>query len=637
MQMRKGQIKLGIAVIAVALAATLPVAPMAPAQGRTPAPAATPAGRPGQVAEESAAEAARHLLGRLDRLAADRRPAALGHVRRHQLRRHGRQGPLPARVRCPLRRLQQRRPATSTSSPPIEMQTIRNYGAIPFFSWGSQSTPVPGDLDEPAFQLTDIIAGSYDNYIREFAEGARDWGHPFFLRFDWEMNGDWFPWAEDANGNQPSDYVAAWRHVHDIFTQVGATNATWVWCPYVNSKPRPGAARPVLPRRRIRRLDLARRLQLGQQRGQPPALDELRQDLRRQLPHRSPRRSPPTSRCCWRRWPPAAAARAKAAWIDDMFKQLRTKYRRIRGLIWFEQVDRGVQWPLETAPAVTKAFSRGIRQRGFKDNDFSTLAGPKVVAAELIRDAVRRRSTEQRIAAKAPERGFGVRKRITRQEMKPPTNLPRRRSSRRFALLALLAIAVCALAPASAYTKQQAAAQAALLGRRDRQAADRRSGALGLPRGRSLRGATPARASRCSASPRPSPTAAATCRTFAFPKIAMESPARTRHHPLPQLGLAVGPVEPEPARLQALDDHQRQPRRLHPRIRRSRPGLGPPLLPPLRRRDERLLVPLERGRQRQQAAANSSPPGATCTTSSPRSAPPTRPGSGAQTSTSPAT
>ncbi len=35
-----------------------------------------------------------------------------------------------------------------------------------------------------------------------------------------------------VNGDQPGEFVAAWRHVHDIFTSVGATNATWVWCPY---------------------------------------------------------------------------------------------------------------------------------------------------------------------------------------------------------------------------------------------------------------------------------------------------------------------------------------------------------------------------------------------------------------------
>ena len=81
-----------------------------------------------------------------------------------------------------------------------------------------------------------MIAGRYDEYIREFAEEARAWGHPFFLRFNWEMNGDWFPWSEGVNGNPSGEYVAAWRHVHDIFAAVGATNVTWVWCPFVDPK-----------------------------------------------------------------------------------------------------------------------------------------------------------------------------------------------------------------------------------------------------------------------------------------------------------------------------------------------------------------------------------------------------------------
>jgi beta-mannanase len=48
------------------------------------------------------------------------------------------------------------------------------------------------------------------------------------------MNGTWSPWAVGVNGNTAAHYVAAWRHVHRIFTKVGATNATWVWCPNVD-------------------------------------------------------------------------------------------------------------------------------------------------------------------------------------------------------------------------------------------------------------------------------------------------------------------------------------------------------------------------------------------------------------------
>ena len=87
------------------------------------------------------------------------------------------------------------------------------------------------------------------------------------------------------------------------------------------------------------------------------------------------------------------------------------------------------------------------------------------------------------------------------------------------------------------------------------------------------------------------------------------------------------------ARLPALRRRRRHLRRLHPRIRRRRPRLGAPLLPALQLGDERRLVPLGRDRQRQPSPAITSRPGATSTTSSPRSAPPTRPGSGAPTPT----
>ena len=33
------------------------------------------------------------------------------------------------------------------------------------------------------------------------------------------MNGWWWPWSEQLNGNNPGEFVAAWRHVHDIFVQ----------------------------------------------------------------------------------------------------------------------------------------------------------------------------------------------------------------------------------------------------------------------------------------------------------------------------------------------------------------------------------------------------------------------------------
>jgi beta-mannanase len=53
------------------------------------------------------------------------------------------------------------------------------------------------------------------------------------LRFAHEMNGNWYPWSEQRNGNRPGDYVRAWRHVHALFDRVGARNVIWVWSPNI--------------------------------------------------------------------------------------------------------------------------------------------------------------------------------------------------------------------------------------------------------------------------------------------------------------------------------------------------------------------------------------------------------------------
>jgi beta-mannanase len=44
------------------------------------------------------------------------------------------------------------------------------------------------------------------------------------------MDGSWFPWGtSSSNQNTPAAYVAAWRHIHDLFSVAGAANVTWVW------------------------------------------------------------------------------------------------------------------------------------------------------------------------------------------------------------------------------------------------------------------------------------------------------------------------------------------------------------------------------------------------------------------------
>ncbi|MCX6467508.1 MAG: hypothetical protein NTW05_28585, partial [Pseudonocardiales bacterium] len=74
-----------------------------------------------------------------------------------------------------------------------------------------------------------IVTGSYDAVIRQRAEAIRDLGRPVLLRFRWEMDRP----NLRTIVRDPEDFVAAWRHTRQIFTEVGALNAAWVWCPHV--------------------------------------------------------------------------------------------------------------------------------------------------------------------------------------------------------------------------------------------------------------------------------------------------------------------------------------------------------------------------------------------------------------------
>jgi len=248
--------------------------------------------------------------------------------------------------------------------PITEMQKIRRHGAIPLFSWNSGSSG--GDHGE--FQLSDLRSGRYDRYIRAFARQARAWGHPFFLRFNWEMNGNWFPWGAATNGNRDGEYKLAWRHVWRIFHQVGATNATWVWCPYAGDEPLapyyPGARyvdwtcldgynwgpeSPVqAPWRSFDEIFSAayRRIAGHIAPGKPMLLAELASDDR---------------------------GGDKAAWIRDMFTSLRLGYPKVAGLVWFDKFDQGIDWPIETSPIASAVFAHGVRSGPFKGNVYSRL------------------------------------------------------------------------------------------------------------------------------------------------------------------------------------------------------------------------------------------------------------------------
>jgi hypothetical protein len=95
----------------------------------------------------------------------------------------------------------------------LEMNATAARGTIPLvtMSLGKEMT------------LADVVNGSQDAAIKKWAQEAKAWGKPFLFAPWWEMNGGWYAW-----GRSP-DFVAAWRHFHDLVVGQGATNVTWTW------------------------------------------------------------------------------------------------------------------------------------------------------------------------------------------------------------------------------------------------------------------------------------------------------------------------------------------------------------------------------------------------------------------------
>ncbi|MDT3444638.1 glycosyl hydrolase [Pseudofrankia sp. BMG5.37] len=125
------------------------------------------------------------------------------------------------------------------------LDKVARLGMMPIVAWEPWDyTVVPKNDklrgEQPKYQLSRIIDGSFDSYIRSWARGVKKLDYTIGMRFAHEMNGYWYPWSEQANGNKPGDYVRAWRHVHDIFAAEGARNVVWIWSPnisYQNSTP----------------------------------------------------------------------------------------------------------------------------------------------------------------------------------------------------------------------------------------------------------------------------------------------------------------------------------------------------------------------------------------------------------------
>lgn len=122
--------------------------------------------------------------------------------------------------------------------PSENLALIARHGAVPLVYWSPWDKPYEESKGPDKFSLREILAGKWDAYIDKWADSAKAFGHPFFVSFCNEMNGDWFPWSGVFYGGENGGnevFKSAWKYVVDRVRARGASNIRWVF--HVNAFP----------------------------------------------------------------------------------------------------------------------------------------------------------------------------------------------------------------------------------------------------------------------------------------------------------------------------------------------------------------------------------------------------------------
>jgi len=247
--------------------------------------------------------------------------------------------------------------------PAAAAQWMHERGTVPLIVWEPWQPDLTGKaaVEQPAYRLSVIASGGFDSYVRRYADQIRAYAGPVFLETLHEMNGTWYPWGGTVNGNTPADYVAAWRHLHDVFQAEGATNVTWTWTPNGETVPNTAANRPVAYWPGAQYVDW---VGIDSYNWGPSGVTEWRtfaQMFDANLAMLSTFGKP----IVIAETASVEKGGDKAAWITTLFETLTGPDHDVVGaVVWFNKPVPGFDWRTSTSAASQAAFNAGVARPG---------------------------------------------------------------------------------------------------------------------------------------------------------------------------------------------------------------------------------------------------------------------------------
>ena len=221
------------------------------------------------------------------------------------------------------------------------------------------------DTDQPKYRLSTITNGDHDADITRWANQVKNFNDIVYLTPLSEMNGYWQTWSGVSNGNTPSDFIPAWRHIRDIFTATGTTNVKWVWAVNAVSVPNIPSNSPNVYYPGDNYVDY---IGIDGYNFGPP--DEpwlsfrnifmpMYQKISQTISSTKPMMIMETA--C------SEAGGDKAKWINDMFYDLSYSFPQVVQVNWFNR-NKERDWRIESSNASLEAFRSNF---AVKNNDIS--------------------------------------------------------------------------------------------------------------------------------------------------------------------------------------------------------------------------------------------------------------------------
>jgi hypothetical protein len=255
--------------------------------------------------------------------------------------------------------------ASGRAFPVTEAKALWRRGIMPHYTWEPWNTTL-GPNDPGQIRLQAIIDGAWDGYIsaraREFAAVRK----PILVRWGHEFNGNWYPWGIANNNADPSLYVQAYRHVHDLAGAAGARNVQWVWAFNNGSSPDeayndPAAAYPGDAYVDWVGID-------GYNWGFGPSWDPAGDhwtsfDATFAAGYAKARAVAPNRPVMLGEFASTEDGGDKARWLEDMDTVLRSgAYPDLRLLTYFDVIKEEA-WSPSSSPAALAAFTSWVRRR----------------------------------------------------------------------------------------------------------------------------------------------------------------------------------------------------------------------------------------------------------------------------------